>query len=178
MTADPRDPSTTEAPPQAPGVLGYAVASGRRRASVIRSVAWFLAGHLSAILIFGLLEGGIEGLIDPEVLLMLLIFVALTTLSFLGSFLLIRPSAHPRRWPPYALAFAAGIVVFVAWMGISSVLFRFVTSLLGPGLFDIMIRFFAGLVIISLCTCLGFMLVYRFTVDRSRHRSDAVEGPL
>jgi hypothetical protein len=107
---------------------------------------------------------------------MLLIFVVLTTLSFVASFLLVRPSAHPRRWPPYALALAAGIVVLPAWMGVSSLIFRFMTSFLGLGLFDLMTRFFAGLVIISFCTCLGLMLVYRFTVDRGRRRSDAVEG--
>jgi hypothetical protein len=94
------------------------------------------------------------------------LFVVLTGISFFGSLALLRPNVHPWRWPPFALAFIAGVINVFGWMLLKSVLLRISSP------FPFLLKYVVAWTLIPLCTSVALLLLYRLTLGRSRRSSE------
>ena len=147
-------------------VLPYSAPGGPRRVSFIWMIGWCSIAEVLAIEWIIASQEGFRRLFNRTNTGMTSLFVVLTGLSFIGSLALFRPSVHPRRWPPFALAFMVGISNVFGWMVFKSVVLRIIQS------FPFFLKYVVAWTLIPFCTSVVFLLLYRLTLDRSRQSSE------
>jgi hypothetical protein len=126
------------------------------------------------ILILIWVEEGLQDVFDPFNLLMLLLFVTLTSLAFTGSLFLVRPHVHINRWAPYALAAASGAMTVITWRAISWLHDHFMSGINLGWTLDV-ISFVAGWVVVSFCTGIIMLWLYRVVIDQPDRDVKTVE---